>query len=510
VEILRSDFLMYFDAIRKSLASIQTELTSAKSIDEIDCIDRILCLCEAEIRYRDENLAHMQQALDGVLELLQPALQTEPLRDFASDLAHWQAMTWQTSESRLAAQRALLQRHIPALTQLAGAGDAGANQALAQLLQNETAQYTRIHALRESFFVLPNPAVGAVNDPAAATPGSVPTAAMLQDYLRSTFPREADLQVVDVHNLPGGRSKETTLIGLTGTRDLPARIVMRSDIEGGLVPSRTADEFRVLQVVERHGGVPVPHMLCCETDKSKLGSSFLLMSAVTGRARGAYNPDVRSRLQPPLDIDREHVGKQLAWILAQLHRIDIRELGNTHLATTINLQQQVRETIENTYRQATIFDYPSRVHIEIAYQWLLKNLHLADDDLCLIHCDVGLHNMLIDNGNITALLDWELACLGSPAREIAKILHLIDFLMPRDRFYREYLGAGGAASACEPQRLNFYAVMNYLVTNQRARYANHLFFKGPRSNIVLANAGYDSCYRVTSLLAKTLSAVDPH
>jgi len=437
---------------------------------------------------------------------LQPALNQPALRGLADDLANHYERSWPTDDARLGAYRMLLQRHIPALWALADSGDAATKSALQQLLHDESTQFQRIHALREQFFPLPEKSGHTSVSPA----GTQLPPATLQTYLRTIFPQEPTLRVVDVNNLPGGRSKETTLIGLADVSSLPARIVMRSDIEGGLVPSKTADEYQVLKIVGRHADIPVPAMLFCETDKSRLGSSFLLMAAVDGRAQGAYNPDVRSRLQPPLSIDRLRIGTQLARILARLHRIPIAEFSDTHLSqhanTRVSMQAQVRQTIDSTYAQAISFDYPSRLHIEMAYHWLHKNLHLAEDELCLIHCDIGLHNMLIDNDQITALLDWELACLASPAREIAKILHLIDFLMPRELFFREYLDAGGAPNACEPQRLNFYAVMNYLVTNQRARYANHLFFKGANNNIVLANAGYDSCYRVTSLLANALDA----
>lgn len=506
MELLRPDFLHYISAIRQSLAAIQTEQTSAKAIDDIDCIDRILCLFEAEHRFRAEHLGDAQKQIDTVLQLLQPALSQPALQGLADELANHNQRSWPTDDARIGACRMLLQRYIPALWTLADNGDISARDALQQLLRDESSQYQRIHSLREQFFPLPEKSGHASVSPA----GTQLATATLQAYLRDSFPQEKSLRVVDVNNLPGGRSKETTLIELADVSSLPARIVMRSDIEGGLVPSKTADEYQVLKVVGRHADIPVPAMLYCETDKSRLGSSFLLMAAVDGRAQGAYNPDVRSRLQPPLAIDRARIGAQLARILAHLHRIPVAEFSATHLgqdaAARVSMQEQVRQTIDSTYAQATSFEYPSRLHIEMAYHWLHKNLHLADDELCLIHCDIGLHNMLIDDDQITALLDWELACLASPAREIAKILHLIDFLMPREMFFREYLDAGGAPNACEPQRLNFYAVMNYLVTNQRARYANHLFFKGPHSNIVLANAGYDSCYRVTSLLANALDA----
>ena len=49
MELLRPDFLHYISAIRQSLAAIQTEQTSAKAIDDIDCIDACRMLLQRHI-----------------------------------------------------------------------------------------------------------------------------------------------------------------------------------------------------------------------------------------------------------------------------------------------------------------------------------------------------------------------------------------------------------------------------------------------------------------------------
>ncbi|MET0379988.1 MAG: hypothetical protein ABW049_13435, partial [Spongiibacteraceae bacterium] len=107
MEILRPDFLFYIAAIRKSLAAIQTELDSEKSIDEIDCIDRMLRLFEAEHSYRAEHFADMQSELTAVVDLLTPILEIDTLHDLAAELMHWQTTAWQTPDARTAAQRSL-------------------------------------------------------------------------------------------------------------------------------------------------------------------------------------------------------------------------------------------------------------------------------------------------------------------------------------------------------------------------------------------------------------------
>src|SRR5690606_30670584 len=108
----------------------------------------------------------------------------------------------------------------------------------------------------------------------------------------------------------------------------------------------------------------------------RLGGTFMLMAAVPGSSQGAYNPDIRSRLAPPDTLDRVKVGLQLARILAHLHRIPVTEFRDTHLDIAEDMTDYVRKTISDTYQQARTVDSPSRVHIEMAYLWLTKNLHL--------------------------------------------------------------------------------------------------------------------------------------
>ncbi len=68
-------------------------------------------------------------------------------------------------------------------------------------------------------------------------------------------PRPA-LEVTAMEVVPGGRSKETILVSLTGTTELPAEVIVRKDRPVGILQTRAADEFAVLQAVLRPRGRP--------------------------------------------------------------------------------------------------------------------------------------------------------------------------------------------------------------------------------------------------------------
>ena len=55
--------------------------------------------------------------------------------------------------------------------------------------------------------------------------------------------------------VPGGRSKETILVSLTGTTELPGEVIVRKDRPVGILQTRAADEFAVLQAVLRRTAV---------------------------------------------------------------------------------------------------------------------------------------------------------------------------------------------------------------------------------------------------------------
>src|SRR5260370_15545186 len=62
----------------------------------------------------------------------------------------------------------------------------------------------------------------------------------------------------------------------------------------------------------------------------------------------------------------------------------------------------------------------------------------------LIHGDVGFHNILIHEGRINAILDWERARIGDPMEELSYLKPFVVDALPWDEFVSLYEGAGGA------------------------------------------------------------------
>ena len=340
-------------------------------------------------------------------------------------------------------------------------------------------------------------------DPASASAapaqeGCSIDAAQLTAYLRETVAGAEHLAVTELSLIAGGRSKETLLARAERAGPLPGEFIVRKDRPVSVVNSRAADECELLRVVA-DAGVPAPRPLHCEPNPDRLGGSFLLVTRAAGAKRGEYFPEI----ERPAQGGRE-IGLQLAEALARLHGIPLAALANTHIRMAGDPRQILIGEIEGIRRQLAEADVEPTIGIELAQRWLRDRVDSAVTELSLRHNDVGLHNLVIDGSRITALVDWELADIGSPAGDIAKCRQCIDAMMDWPEFVDAYLAAGGQPWACAPDTVAYYEVLGYMRGAMRSRMGDALFVSGRKRDLLTANSGYDSQLRTSRLLANAL------
>jgi aminoglycoside phosphotransferase (APT) family kinase protein len=94
--------------------------------------------------------------------------------------------------------------------------------------------------------------------------------------------------------------------------------------------------------------------------------------------------------------------------------------------------------------------------VETGMAWLRANLPDRDGPPRLVHGDVTFANMLAHEGRLTALLDWEVTCLGDPAKDLAHFKPAVEARMPWEAFMAAYLTAGGRP--VDHQTLRYYEV----------------------------------------------------
>ena len=257
-------------------------------------------------------------------------------------------------------------------------------------------------------------------DPATSPTECSVTGEELAAYLRRRFPDSPDLRVTRLDVVPGGRSKETLLVSLAGTTELPAEVIVRKDRPVGLLETRASDEFAILRAVHAHGGVPVAEPFFADDAKNLsddgVGDGDDAAPWWSWSGCGATRPASTSPTLPRQPPEyRQAIGTQLATAFAHLHAVPLDTLAETGLDVHASVSEASLSAAVNGMA-ARIDDLtgPPIAAVPLARQWLLDHIDdvVPSGPLCLLQGDFGLHNTLVDGDRVTALVDWEAATVG--------------------------------------------------------------------------------------------------
>jgi len=259
------------------------------------------------------------------------------------------------------------------------------------------------------------------------------TADLLTAYLKSTqaeFPAIGATRVVEIG---GGFSKKTYQLNVANGPAGWDRLVIRQDAIGGPVPSSCLDEVDVMRLAERHG-LPLATVVWVEKSSTPLDAPFLF----SRRAEGVCALDAWKQRGP----DGTLPGEYLAAYMAKLHAIPLSELAGVD--TAVSPQATLRGYVEafetRWQRDRAIFD----PLIQLGFDWLKRHVPANVDRLSIVHADISERNVLVHDGVVTAILDWELWHIGDPMYDLAYIKPFIEHSLPWRQFAELYQAAGGA------------------------------------------------------------------
>jgi len=471
---------LYYRQIRQSLHNVlRPELTSAQANDTVALIDRLLAefIVEEEAGSAlsatyGQRLAALVDGADGATDVvIGPVgfadLERRAAQCVANSVGDNEAMKRDLPHALFAVERDFFEE-VDALRQ--------------QVLSEE---------LRDGEPVTDN--------------GCSITNEELTAYLRERFSDDPDGRVVQATVIPGGRSKETILVKLEGFSHLPEEIIVRKDRPVGLLETRAADEYAVIKAVFEYGGVAIPEPFFAEESSAMLGAgTALVMARVQGTKAGEFFPD----LAQPSEY-RVEIGRDIAANLARLHSLPLERLGDAGLdpsgAEVTN--ESVLGAVDAMAARITELSGPALATVPLARQWL----HDHVDDVvpanrsCLLQGDFGFHNMLIDGPNVTALVDWEAATIGPPARELASAWNAATSLMPWSQFVAAYTAGGGVPKDADPRAVNYYRVFLALGGLMTSKTGGHLFRSGTKRDLLTAHSGLDSFFRCARNLVRALA-----
>ena len=238
--------------------------------------------------------------------------------------------------------------------------------------------------------------------------------AQLQAYLAARF-SDPRLAISGLARIPGGASRETYRFRIAYQRDgnsVERCLILRRDPPTSLIETERSTEFRAYGAFHKLG-LPVPEPVALEENGGALDRPFFIMEEITGCS-------VASVLAPdPYGAHRRRTGEQFFANLGRIAAADPDAIGLGDFDRPKDRGTCWSHEIE---RWEKVIDEDEREPQPIAraaLRSLKRHRPPPAQKIAVVHGDYRTGNFLFDsNGDIRAILDWEMAHLGDPLEDL--------------------------------------------------------------------------------------------
>ena len=225
--------------------------------------------------------------------------------------------------------------------------------------------------------------------------------------LRANFSDFDRLQ--DCRQLTAGASQETWQIvyqTAAGERKIALRRAQPETNSGDTDAAISlATEARLFELAGA-AGIPGPQIYYLLTPEDSLGEGYF-MEWLEGETLG--HKIIRS---DALADARTTLAENCGRILGKIHQLDWQSSGLEGELKYYSTEQ----LIEDTWQGYLSLDIPAPM-IDFCWRWLKDNIP-ATERQCLVHGDFRNGNLMVQAHGINAVLDWELAHIGDPVRDL--------------------------------------------------------------------------------------------
>jgi aminoglycoside phosphotransferase (APT) family kinase protein len=222
--------------------------------------------------------------------------------------------------------------------------------------------------------------------------------ASVAERLRASLDPVLDgpVEVEDLQRLSGGASRETWAFRSDG-RDL----ILRRDPPGRPTPPGSMRAEADVMRACRRRGLRAPEVLL-DDDGTTLGTAGLVMGRVLGEslARKVLRDD-------RFEAARKVLLGQVAEFMVGLHSIDPDEVPGAPDSDELARYRAAYDVVDD---RSPVF--------EKAFEWLEAN-RPARSRTSLVHGDLRMGNVIVDEEGLAAVIDWEFIHRGDPLEDLA-------------------------------------------------------------------------------------------
>ncbi len=231
-------------------------------------------------------------------------------------------------------------------------------------------------------------------------------------------------------------------------RFVPAKTLFDSyDLEAQVTIQRALDSV----------GIPVPKQLFTDFDGRYMGVSSYVMQRVEGEA-APISWQTTGVIADATPAMRSSMIEDYLRTLARIHAVDWRGLGLGFLEKRANDNKPIARETHWYWPMLQRNGTPGAVdRFAKAYRWIIDNEpEIARPVLC--HGDTNLTNNLFRDGKVVAVIDWEMAFLGTPECDLA---YMENMLTP---IGQDYMAIDGVPTLDDIQR-KYESLSGYRLQN---------------------------------------------
>lgn len=231
-------------------------------------------------------------------------------------------------------------------------------------------------------------------------------------YLSHQLPDEGSFTIKGFSRIHGGASRETFRVRVHSEGRGERGLIFRRDPISTLIETEREIEFAAYRSFQ-DSRVPVPRALFLEQGTDWLERPFFVMEEIEGGAAGSI------LAFDPFGANKRKVGEQFFSILGHIARRDVASADLSRTMAVPAAADAWKLELDKWEKVIDEDELEPQPVVRAAIRYMRANPPPPAQRVSIVHGDYRNGNFLYDgDGNIRAILDWEMAHIGDPLEDL--------------------------------------------------------------------------------------------